>query len=298
MVGLIGKIRSLGRVAERAPGASAQPLPAAAALDGSAQVRHVDAGSCNGCEIEIGSRSARCMTAERHGVRLVASPRHADVLTVTGPVTVNMAGALRKTYEARLDALTIPVHTNGDVLARFLVRADEIRTSAAILTALLPTLTSGTAASKHTLPAPGRRAADVGIVEGWRGAITHRVELNPDGAITRAKIVDPSFFNWPALPVALADTIVPDFPSPTKLQPLLRRKRPLMPGRSRPPLLAISTGAPTPAAPTLPPPSWPASNTTRPTRGDGYGDGDLRVIYMPNRPSPGDRDGLGDQMQP
>ncbi|MFR9779476.1 NADH-quinone oxidoreductase subunit C [Micromonospora sp. MS34] len=116
----------------------------------------------------------------------------------------------------QLDDLTIPVHANGDVLARFLVRADEIRTSAAILTALLPTLTAGTATSKRALPAPGRRAAGVGIVEGWRGTITHRVELNPDGTLTRAKIVDPSFFNWPALPVALADTIVPDFPLTNK----------------------------------------------------------------------------------
>ena len=40
----------------------------------------------------------------------------------------------------------------------------------------------------------------------------HRVELGPDGLLSRVKIVDPSFFNWPALPVALADTIVPDFP--------------------------------------------------------------------------------------
>ncbi|SCL35534.1 hypothetical protein GA0070624_5286 [Micromonospora rhizosphaerae] len=102
------------------------------------------------------------------------------------------------------------------MLARFLVRADEIRTSAAILTALLPTLTAGTATSERALPAPGRRAAGVGIVEGWRGAITHRVELNPDGTLTRAKIADPSFFNWPALPVALTDTIVPDFPLTNK----------------------------------------------------------------------------------
>lgn len=100
MLGLIGKIRSVGRVAEPAPEASVQPLPAAAGLGGSVQVRHVDAGSCNGCEIEIGQAFSPVYDAERHGVRLVASPRHADVLTVTGPVTVNMAGPLRKTYEA------------------------------------------------------------------------------------------------------------------------------------------------------------------------------------------------------
>src|SRR5207244_7784672 len=62
---------------------------------------------------------------------------------------------------------------------------------------------------------PGHRSG-VGIVEGWRGAIVHRVEIGADGRITRAKIVDPSWFNWPALPVAMADTIVPDFPLTNK----------------------------------------------------------------------------------
>jgi Ni,Fe-hydrogenase III large subunit/Ni,Fe-hydrogenase III component G len=114
-----------------------------------------------------------------------------------------------------LDTLTIPVHTGGDVLARFLVRADEIQASTAILTALLPTLSPGTITS-HPRPVPGRPTSGVGVVEGWRGTITHRVELRPDGTLTRVKVVDPSFFNWPALPVALADTIVPDFPLANK----------------------------------------------------------------------------------
>jgi Ni,Fe-hydrogenase III small subunit len=69
-------------------------------LGGSVQVRHVDAGSCNGCEIELGQAFSPVYDAERHGVRLVASPRHADVLTVTGPVTVNMAEPLRRTHAA------------------------------------------------------------------------------------------------------------------------------------------------------------------------------------------------------
>jgi Ni,Fe-hydrogenase III small subunit len=69
-------------------------------LSGSVQVRHVDAGSCNGCEIEIGQAFSPVYDAERYGARLVASPRHADALTVTGPVTVNMAEPLRKTYAA------------------------------------------------------------------------------------------------------------------------------------------------------------------------------------------------------
>ena len=62
-------------------------------------------------------------------------------------------------------------------------------------------------------PRPG---AGLGIVEAWRGTLVHRVELDGSGRLTRVKVVDPSFFNWPALPVALADTIVPDFPLANK----------------------------------------------------------------------------------
>jgi Ni,Fe-hydrogenase III small subunit len=69
-------------------------------LGGSLQIRHVDAGSCNGCELEITSAFGPVYDAERFGIRLVASPRHADALVVTGPVTKNMAGPLRKTFEA------------------------------------------------------------------------------------------------------------------------------------------------------------------------------------------------------
>lgn len=50
----------------------------------------------------------------------------------------------------------------------------------------------------------------------WRGTVVHRVELTANGTLSRVKIVDPSFFNWPALPAALADTIVPDFPLTNK----------------------------------------------------------------------------------
>lgn len=98
-MGLIRKILQTGRVAEPAVPAD-ESVPRAAAFGGSVQVRHVDAGSCNGCEIEIGQAFSPVYDAERHGVRLVASPRHADVLTVTGPVTVNMAEPLRKTLQA------------------------------------------------------------------------------------------------------------------------------------------------------------------------------------------------------
>jgi Ni,Fe-hydrogenase III large subunit len=66
------------------------------------------------------------------------------------------------------------------------------------------------------LPAAGGPRSGIGIIEGWRGTIVHRVEINAAAMITRSKIVDPSWFNWPALPVAMADTIVPDFPLANK----------------------------------------------------------------------------------
>jgi Ni,Fe-hydrogenase III small subunit len=66
-------------------------------------IRHVDAGSCNGCEIEIGGLTGPVYDLERFGLHFVASPRHADLLLVTGPVTRNMAAPLRKTWEATPD---------------------------------------------------------------------------------------------------------------------------------------------------------------------------------------------------
>lgn len=80
----------------------------AAKVDGAARrrlgrslsIREVDAGSCNGCELEINALSNAFYDLERFGLRFVASPRHADVLLVTGPVTKNMREALERTYTA------------------------------------------------------------------------------------------------------------------------------------------------------------------------------------------------------
>jgi Ni,Fe-hydrogenase III small subunit len=66
-------------------------------------IREVDAGSCNGCELEISGLTGPVYDSERFGVHFVASPRHADLLLVTGPVTRNMEVPLRKTYEATPD---------------------------------------------------------------------------------------------------------------------------------------------------------------------------------------------------
>lgn len=69
-------------------------------LGRSLAIRQIDAGSCNGCELEIHALNNPVYDVERFGIRFVASPRHADVLLVTGPVTTNMAEALKRTYDA------------------------------------------------------------------------------------------------------------------------------------------------------------------------------------------------------
>ncbi|HSP52272.1 MAG TPA: NADH-quinone oxidoreductase subunit C [Cryobacterium sp.] len=134
--------------------------------------------------------------------------------------------------------------TGGDVLSRYRVRAGEFEVSIAVAIDLIGRLgahrggdatvlassASAEAASADAASADAASAdaasteatsteatsadarSGLALVEGWRGTICHRVELGAGGAITRLKVVDPSYFNWPALPVALAETIVPDFP--------------------------------------------------------------------------------------
>ena len=96
----------------RSPVTEPAPLAALAAdLNRAAQrrlgrglsIREVDAGSCNGCELEIHALNNAFYDLERFGLRFVASPRHADVLLVTGPVTKNMRQALERTYRATPD---------------------------------------------------------------------------------------------------------------------------------------------------------------------------------------------------
>jgi Ni,Fe-hydrogenase III large subunit/Ni,Fe-hydrogenase III component G len=107
------------------------------------------------------------------------------------------------------------VHHGGDVLARFLVRRDEIAASVELATLLIANAGNQTGHFAERPPLPKTATSGVGIVEGWRGTIVQRIEL-ADSRLTRVKIVDPSWFNWPALPVALSDTIVPDFPLANK----------------------------------------------------------------------------------
>src|ERR1051325_1321720 len=99
-------------VTETAPAAEDSALAELAAtvdraakrrLGRSLSIREVDAGSCNGCELEIHALQNAYYDLERFGLRFVASPRHADVLLVTGPVTKNMREALERTYAATPD---------------------------------------------------------------------------------------------------------------------------------------------------------------------------------------------------
>lgn len=100
MAGWLSKILRVGRVVEPADPAPAVAAEPPAGVRGSLQIRHVDAGSCNGCEVEISGAFGPVYDAERFGARLVASPRHADALLVTGVVTRNMAVPLRNTLDA------------------------------------------------------------------------------------------------------------------------------------------------------------------------------------------------------
>lgn len=113
-------------------------------------------------------------------------------------------------------AFSMHTEHTGDVLARFKVRAAEIQTSVEMISQLLAASPATSSSSLSASSSPSANASGVGIVEGWRGTIVHRIELGPDGTLTRVKIVDPSFLNWPALPVAMTDTIVPDFPLSNK----------------------------------------------------------------------------------
>ena len=138
------------------------------------------------------------------------------------------------------DAFDIVTETGGDVLSRYQVRAREFQVSTSVIIGLISRLdvafpearlgsgrvaevgTAGeTSVDTKTNPDTSARAGAVnrsglGLVEGWRGTIVHRVELAADGTLSRVKAVDPSFLNWPSLPIALAVTIVPDFPLANK----------------------------------------------------------------------------------
>jgi Ni,Fe-hydrogenase III large subunit len=105
------------------------------------------------------------------------------------------------------------IENDGDVLARFNVRVDEFHASLRMVAELGGSVRSLDDRSNESIEAVG---SGLGVVEGWRGTILHRVEVDETGTVTRLRTIDPSFFNWPALSLALSNTIVPDFPLANK----------------------------------------------------------------------------------
>jgi len=109
MLRILNKIQRIGIVTERFPKREEPALEEIGTqlkekigelFGGSLAIRQVDAGSCNGCELEIHALNNPYYGIERFGVHFVASPRHADMLLVTGPVSRHMEAALRRTYDA------------------------------------------------------------------------------------------------------------------------------------------------------------------------------------------------------
>jgi Ni,Fe-hydrogenase III large subunit/Ni,Fe-hydrogenase III component G len=118
-------------------------------------------------------------------------------------------------HEATAEVTPV-ILAGGDVLARFQVRAGELRASVELLASLLDQVRPGRVSGPAPRRSSRRTVSGVGLVEGWRGTIAQRVEVGPDGRVSRLKVVDPSFLTWPALPVALRQTIVADFPVTNK----------------------------------------------------------------------------------
>jgi Ni,Fe-hydrogenase III large subunit/Ni,Fe-hydrogenase III component G len=116
-------------------------------------------------------------------------------------------------FTTELEPFTPAVQVDGDVMARFNLRVEEFHASLQMVEGF------DVSAGSHVTLDETRvepRTSGLGIVEGWRGTILHRVEVDATGTITRVRTIDPSFFNWPALSIALSDTIVPDFPLANK----------------------------------------------------------------------------------
>jgi Ni,Fe-hydrogenase III large subunit/Ni,Fe-hydrogenase III component G len=158
------------------------------------------------------------MVANRLNTTAVLPLEKAEVLGVLGYV----ARASGVAVDARVDqpfadlgaAFRIVTATGGDVRARFDIRVREFAVSTALvadLSARIAALDAGAA-----VQVPVAAGAGLGVVEAWRGTLVHRVEVDAGGVLSRVKVVDPSFHTWPALGIALADTIVPDFPLANK----------------------------------------------------------------------------------
>lgn len=162
---------------------------------------------------------ANTIVYDRFADTAILHPEDAAALGCLGYVA--RASGLRTDARVEHPTTMLPITEigtpTGDVLARYSMRRDEFAASAALARYIVESHTGPTEYEYTATTDPADKpTSGVGIVEGWRGTIVHRVEVDAEGSITRAKIVDPSWFNWPALPVAMADTIVPDFPLANK----------------------------------------------------------------------------------
>jgi Ni,Fe-hydrogenase III large subunit/Ni,Fe-hydrogenase III component G len=171
------------------------------------EIRAVAADLAEVAELTLGNG----VVHDRFAGTAVLTPDDARAMGCLGYVA--RASGIRTDARLEHPAVELPVieagSVAGDVLARYTVRRDEFAASAELACHLVESHTGPTEYTGAAAPGPG---SGVGIVEGWRGTIVHRVEIDGDARFTRSKIVDPSWFNWPALPVAMTDTIVPDFP--------------------------------------------------------------------------------------
>jgi Ni,Fe-hydrogenase III large subunit/Ni,Fe-hydrogenase III component G len=186
---------------------SVRRLPSPDALTGVAEEIEalVDLAMSNGVVVDRFEGTARLTAADASAIGTLG-------------VVARASGQASDAREAHpflppLGSMRVITQTGGDVLARFTQRVEELRVSFEMLDELI-----GRSSNLATEAAPRSNGtlSGLGIVEGWRGAIVHRVELDGSGTVTRCCVVDPSFNNWPALSISLADTIVPDFPLANK----------------------------------------------------------------------------------
>jgi Ni,Fe-hydrogenase III large subunit/Ni,Fe-hydrogenase III component G len=147
--------------------------------------------------------TGRLTTKTAREMQVVGLPARASGIDVDARRDAGLAAY------AGLD-VRVAVHREGDVCARTMVRIDETRESSRLIALAATKLPPGPATSALGTLAPGAHA--LGIAEAWRGPVLYWVLTDAAGRLTRVKLVDPSFRNWPALEYAVLGNIVPDFP--------------------------------------------------------------------------------------
>jgi Ni,Fe-hydrogenase III small subunit len=163
-------------------------------------IRQVDAGSCNGCELEIHALNNPYYNIEALGIRFVASPRHADLLLVTGPVSRHMQVALRRTYDAmpepRLVVAVGECGCNGGVFGRSYASCGRVAD-------VIPV----------DVEIPGCPPSPIALLQGIRAAVARRVDAIGGPAGTPASRIEPVMGD-PPRPDSAKDGSSNGFPSP------------------------------------------------------------------------------------